>query len=92
MRGTIFETISVTGRHRPVRINFTPLFLEIIGRLCSGGLRVAWGVQTAGLRQKEGGAISDISVGGDRLFVLHNEEDVFDVWETPRPSNIVETS
>lgn len=38
--GTILETISVTGRHRHVRINFTNLFLEIIGRLCSGGLRL----------------------------------------------------
>ena len=27
--------------------------------------------------------ISDIVVGVDRLFVLYNEEDVFDVWETP---------
>ena len=40
MRRTIFETISVTGRHRHVRINVTHLFLEIIGRLCSGGLRL----------------------------------------------------
>jgi hypothetical protein len=34
-----------------------------------------------------GGAISDISVGGNRLFVLYNEEDVFDVWETPASLN-----
>lgn len=30
-----------------------------------------------------GGGIADIAVGGDRLFVLYDEEDVFDVWETP---------
>jgi hypothetical protein len=58
---------------------------------CSPDWDAARGVQTARLRRKEGGAISDISVGGDRLFVLHNEEDVFDVWETPGPSNIIET-
>jgi hypothetical protein len=32
-----------------------------------------------------GGSICDFSIGGDRLFVLHNEENVFDVWETPPP-------
>ncbi|CAL4968274.1 unnamed protein product [Urochloa decumbens] len=31
----------------------------------------------------DGGAICDFSIGGDRLFVLHSEENVFDVWETP---------
>uniref|UniRef100_A0A7I4FL19 BTB domain-containing protein n=1 Tax=Physcomitrium patens TaxID=3218 RepID=A0A7I4FL19_PHYPA len=57
---------------------------------CSPDWDAAKGVQTARLRRKEGGAISDISVGGDRLFVLHNEEDVFDVWETPGSSQIVD--
>lgn len=32
-----------------------------------------------------GGAIRDFSIGGDRLFALHSEENVFDVWETPSP-------
>ncbi|KAK1434660.1 hypothetical protein QVD17_00409 [Tagetes erecta] len=35
-----------------------------------------------------GGPICDFSIGGDRLFVLHGEENLFDVWETP-PSPIV---
>ncbi|KAI8018093.1 BTB/POZ domain-containing protein [Camellia lanceoleosa] len=30
-----------------------------------------------------GGSICDFSVGGDRLFALHSEENVFDIWETP---------
>eukprot|EP01018_Ginkgo_biloba_P014159 Gb_37959 [translate_table: standard] len=46
-------------------------------------------VLTSRLRKLNGGSISDVSVGGDRMFVLHNEEDVFDVWETPGPSGIV---
>lgn len=46
-------------------------------------------VLTSRLRKLNGGSISDIAVGGDRLFVLHNEEDVFDIWETPGPSGIV---
>jgi hypothetical protein len=29
-------------------------------------------------------------VGGDSLFVLHNEINVFDVWETPGSSGIAE--
>ncbi|CAN6232433.1 unnamed protein product [Urochloa humidicola] len=33
----------------------------------------------------DGGAICDLSIGGDRLFALHSEENVFDVWETPPP-------
>ncbi|KAI5068913.1 hypothetical protein GOP47_0017258 [Adiantum capillus-veneris] len=49
---------------------------------CTPDLDAARCVQTAKLRKSEGGEISDISVGGERLFVLHNEEDVFDVWET----------
>ncbi|KAF3775109.1 BTB/POZ domain-containing protein [Nymphaea thermarum] len=40
-------------------------------------------VLTSRLRRSHGGSICDFSIGGDRLFVLHNEEDVFDVWETP---------
>ncbi|GJN02425.1 hypothetical protein PR202_ga19775 [Eleusine coracana subsp. coracana] len=42
-------------------------------------------VLTSTLRRSHGGAICDFSIGGDRLFVLHNEENVFDVWETPPP-------
>ncbi|KAG8065089.1 hypothetical protein GUJ93_ZPchr0004g38426 [Zizania palustris] len=42
-------------------------------------------VLTSTLRRSNGGAICDFSIGGDRLFALHNEENVFDVWETPPP-------
>uniref|UniRef100_A0A0D6QSV3 BTB domain-containing protein n=1 Tax=Araucaria cunninghamii TaxID=56994 RepID=A0A0D6QSV3_ARACU len=52
----------------------------------NGGVNVLcapdW-VFTSRLQEKGGGGISDIAVGGDRLFVLHNEENVFNVWETP---------
>lgn len=58
--------------------------------LCTPDHDAARGVQTAKLRKAEGGAISDIAVGGDRLFVLHNEEDVFDVWETPASSSMID--
>jgi hypothetical protein len=37
------------------------------------------------LRRTYGGSICDFSIGGDRLFVLHSEENVFDIWETPPP-------
>ncbi|ERN18688.1 hypothetical protein AMTRI_Chr12g239520 [Amborella trichopoda] len=40
-------------------------------------------VLTSRLRRSHGGSICDFSIGGDRLFALHNEENVFDVWETP---------
>jgi hypothetical protein len=42
-------------------------------------------VLTSTLRRSLGGAICDFSIGGDRLFALHNEENVFDVWETSPP-------
>ncbi|GJN21566.1 hypothetical protein PR202_gb09053 [Eleusine coracana subsp. coracana] len=43
-------------------------------------------VHTSTLRGSgSGGGICDFSVGGDRIFVLHNDENVFDVWETPPP-------
>lgn len=42
-------------------------------------------VLTSGLRRSYGGSICDFSIGGDRLFALHSEENVFDVWETPPP-------
>ncbi|KAE8714012.1 BTB/POZ domain-containing protein [Hibiscus syriacus] len=42
-------------------------------------------VLTSRLRRSYGGSICDFSVGGDRLFALHSEENVFDVWETPPP-------
>lgn len=54
---------------------------------CTPDCDAARSVQTARLRKSEGGAISDIAVGGDRLFVLHREEDIFDVWETPSISD-----
>ncbi|CAL5328141.1 unnamed protein product [Camellia sinensis] len=40
-------------------------------------------VLTSRLRQSYGGSICDFSVDGDRLFALHSEENVFDIWETP---------
>ncbi|PPD75700.1 hypothetical protein GOBAR_DD27388 [Gossypium barbadense] len=42
-------------------------------------------VLTSRLRRCYGGSICDFSIGGDRLFALHSEENVFDVWETPPP-------
>lgn len=36
-------------------------------------------------RRSYGGSICDFSIGGDRLFALHSEENVFDIWETPPP-------
>uniref|UniRef100_A0A1D1YEY4 BTB/POZ domain-containing protein At2g24240 n=1 Tax=Anthurium amnicola TaxID=1678845 RepID=A0A1D1YEY4_9ARAE len=42
-------------------------------------------VLTSRLRSSYGGAICDFSIAGDRLFALHSEENVFDVWETPPP-------
>ncbi|XP_004252085.1 BTB/POZ domain-containing protein At4g30940-like [Solanum lycopersicum] len=41
-------------------------------------------VPTSQFHQKHGGPIWDFSIGGDRLFSLHRNEDVLDVWETPR--------
>ncbi|KAI3893085.1 hypothetical protein MKX03_035875 [Papaver bracteatum] len=40
-------------------------------------------VLTSRIGRSEGGSIRDFSIGGDRLFALHSEENVFDVWETP---------
>ncbi|KAJ4794071.1 BTB/POZ domain-containing protein [Rhynchospora pubera] len=40
-------------------------------------------VLTSTLRRSYGGSICDFSIGGDRLFALHNEENVFDVWDSP---------
>ncbi|KAI3933992.1 hypothetical protein MKW92_026315 [Papaver armeniacum] len=40
-------------------------------------------VLTSSLGRREGGSIRDFSIGGDRLFALHGEENVFDIWETP---------
>ncbi|WVZ13231.1 hypothetical protein V8G54_017761 [Vigna mungo] len=42
-------------------------------------------VLTSRLRRSYGGSICDFSIGGDRLFALHSEENVFDIWETPTP-------
>ncbi|XP_047333568.1 BTB/POZ domain-containing protein At2g24240-like [Impatiens glandulifera] len=41
-------------------------------------------VLTSRARRGFGGSICDFSIGGDRLFALHSDENVFDVWETPR--------
>ncbi|KAF7152020.1 hypothetical protein RHSIM_Rhsim01G0034600 [Rhododendron simsii] len=40
---------------------------------------------TSRLQRPDGAAICDISLGGDRLFALPMEGNVFDIWETPRP-------
>ncbi|XP_020587004.1 BTB/POZ domain-containing protein At2g24240-like [Phalaenopsis equestris] len=40
-------------------------------------------VLTTTLGTNYGGPICDISIGGDRLFALHSETNVFDIWETP---------
>ncbi|KAG4141822.1 hypothetical protein ERO13_D06G097700v2 [Gossypium hirsutum] len=40
-------------------------------------------VLTSRLRRSYGGSICDFSIGGDRLFALHSEANVFDIWETP---------
>ncbi|CAA7408076.1 unnamed protein product [Spirodela intermedia] len=40
-------------------------------------------VLTSRLSSSSGGSMSDISIAGDRLFALHSDENVFDVWETP---------
>lgn len=40
-------------------------------------------VLTSRLRRNYGDSICDFSIGGDRLFALHSEENVFDIWETP---------
>ncbi|XP_052199531.1 BTB/POZ domain-containing protein At2g24240-like [Diospyros lotus] len=42
-------------------------------------------VLTSTLRRSYGGSICDFTIGGDRLFALHSEENVFDIWETPPP-------
>ncbi|KAL8497622.1 hypothetical protein ACS0TY_021089 [Phlomoides rotata] len=42
-------------------------------------------VLTSRLRNSYGGSICDFSIGGDRLFALHSEENVFDIWETRSP-------
>ena len=40
-------------------------------------------VLTSRLSSSSGGSMCDISIGGDRLFALHSDMNVFDVWETP---------
>ncbi|XP_026436203.1 BTB/POZ domain-containing protein At2g24240-like [Papaver somniferum] len=40
-------------------------------------------VLTSNLERSQGGSIRDFSISGDRLFALHSEKNVFDVWETP---------
>ncbi|CAL5374559.1 unnamed protein product [Camellia sinensis] len=41
-------------------------------------------VLTSRLGRSNGGSICDFSVGGDRLFALHYEQNVFDIWEMPQ--------
>ncbi|KAH0735860.1 hypothetical protein KY285_011567 [Solanum tuberosum] len=56
------------------------LFCDTISVYCGSD----W-VPTSQLQQSHGGWIRDFSIGGDRLFALHWNNDIFDVWETPRP-------
>ncbi|KAI3846023.1 hypothetical protein MKX03_029285 [Papaver bracteatum] len=44
-------------------------------------------VMTSCLPRTPGGSIRDFSIGGDRLFTLHAEGNVIDVWETPPVPN-----
>ncbi|KAL6539323.1 hypothetical protein OROHE_011094 [Orobanche hederae] len=46
-------------------------------------------VLTSRLRNSYGGSICDFSIGGDRLFALHSEENVFDIWESRAPPIIM---
>ncbi|KAK4746552.1 hypothetical protein SAY87_025589 [Trapa incisa] len=46
-------------------------------------------VLTSRLKRGYGGSICDFSIGGDRLFALHSEENVFDIWEAPPPPIII---
>ncbi|KAF5929945.1 hypothetical protein HYC85_000098 [Camellia sinensis] len=41
-------------------------------------------VLTSRLGRSNAGSICDFSIGGDRLFALHYEQNVFDIWETPQ--------
>ncbi|KAI3880865.1 hypothetical protein MKW92_026824 [Papaver armeniacum] len=42
-------------------------------------------ILTSSLGRSCGGSIRDFTIGGDRLFVLHSEKNMFDVWEAPSP-------
>ncbi|KAI3880970.1 hypothetical protein MKX03_007816 [Papaver bracteatum] len=44
-----------------------------------------YSILTSRLTSNCGGSVRDFSIGGDRLFALHCEENVFNVWETPAP-------
>jgi hypothetical protein len=59
---------------------------QLFSSTTSGAISVFSGPDhalTSTLRASDGGVICDLSIGGDRLFALHNEQNVFDVWETP---------
>ncbi|KAI8570375.1 hypothetical protein RHMOL_Rhmol01G0029100 [Rhododendron molle] len=57
--------------------------------LTYGGISVFCGPdweRTSTFRLPDGRrSICDISLGGDRLFTLHEASNEFDIWETPRP-------
>ncbi|KAF3620806.1 putative BTB/POZ domain-containing protein-like [Capsicum annuum] len=40
---------------------------------------------TSQFERSRGGPIRDYSIDGDRLFALQDNENIVDVWETPRP-------
>ncbi|KAI3866635.1 hypothetical protein MKW92_027589 [Papaver armeniacum] len=49
------------------------------------GISVFSGPEYSLLTSSLGGVTRDFSIGCDRLFALHSQENVFDVWETPCP-------
>ncbi|RRT36493.1 hypothetical protein B296_00054580 [Ensete ventricosum] len=84
----------LTNRKAPNEESCYPKLATHNGQLFSSmndGISVFCGpewVLTSTLRRSYGGPICDFSIGGDRLFALHSEENVFDVWETP-PSRFI---
>ncbi|KAF7154296.1 hypothetical protein RHSIM_Rhsim01G0034800 [Rhododendron simsii] len=55
----------------------------LTGRIISVFCSPDWELASR-LQRPDGAAICDISLGGDRLFALPKEGNVFDIWETPR--------
>ncbi|XP_074566250.1 BTB/POZ domain-containing protein At2g24240-like [Curcuma longa] len=84
----------LTNRKAPNEERCYPKLATHDGQLFSSmndGISIFYGpewVLTSMLRQSFGGSICDFLIDGDRLFVLHSEENVFDVWETPSSPTI----
>ncbi|KAI3893086.1 hypothetical protein MKX03_035876 [Papaver bracteatum] len=72
-----------TIHHPKLTLHGGQLFCSLDDKISvySGGLD-QW-VLTSVLERSQGGSIRDFSIGGDRLFALHREENVVDIWETP---------